>query len=274
MKKWFTILIVIFGTNLLRSQCTPPATFAVGPHYLPCGPGSVVISAGTNSATTTYSYSWNGPPFGAMSCPSGTSCSNNSVNAPGVYTVTIFDTTVPGCFSTNTLSVFQSTTLGVYLSGNDTICSGSSAYIWTSTYPSSPPASFTWSTGSNLSSISVTPTTTSIYSVTAYNSAYGCSGTGSFTVTVKACVGISEHKTNLHVSVAPNPNNGKFNVALKTGMENAEIRIVNAIGQEVFKQNIKQGNNEIDSGTLAKGIYHYMIIQNKVPIHRGKIIIE
>lgn len=274
MKNLFTIVIVMLVTSFAGAQCTPPATFAVGPYYLPCGPGNVVISAGTNSAATTYSYSWNGPPFGAMSCPSGTSCSNNSVNAPGVYTVTIFDTTVPGCFSTNTLSVFQSTTLGVNLSGMDTICSGSSAYIWATTYPSSPPASFTWSTGSNLSSITVSPTTTSIYSVTAYNSAYGCSGTGSFTVTVKACVGIIENKTNLHVSVAPNPNNGKFSVTINTKSENAEIRIVNAIGQEVFKQTIKQGNNEINTGTLAKGIYHYTIDQNKRLVSRGKIIIE
>jgi hypothetical protein len=201
-------------------------------------------------------------------------CYNNQVNTAGVYTVTIIDTTVPGCFSTNTMSVIQGTNLSVFLSGNDTICSGSSAFISASTFPFSPPSSYTWSTGSNLSSISVSPTVTSIYTVTAYNSGYGCSGTSSFTVTVNPCLGISENKTNLNVSIAPNPNNGKFNVEINVNIKEAEIKIVNAIGQEVYHQNIKQGKNEINVGVLAKGIYYYSIIQNKEPVNRGKILIE
>jgi hypothetical protein len=274
MKKIFKILwaLIFLNVSTVKSQCVPPATFSVGPYILLCG-GTTIISAGTNSTVGTYSYSWNSPPFAAMSCPGGPSCYNNQVNTAGVYTVTIFDTTVPGCFSTNTMSVIQSTNIGVFLSGIDTICNGSSDFISAFVFPSGP-ISYTWSTGSNLSSISVTPSVTTVYSVVAVNMSNSCSGTGSFTVNVNLCLGVDQLLSEKNISIAPNPNNGKFHVLINANLENGEIRIVNAIGQEIYRQNIKQGKNEINTGVLAKGIYHYSIYQNKEPVNRGKILIE
>lgn len=269
MKKLFTIVIVLLVTSLAKSQCTPPATFAVGPYTLPCG-YTTVISAGTNSTTGTYSYSWSGPPLGGMSCPGGVSCYNNSINAAGVYTVVIYDY-VNGCSSINTMTVIQGS-LYVSVSGNDSICSGSTAFISASAFPS--PISYTWSTGSNFSGISVTPSVTTIYNVSATNTNYGCSGSNTFTVNVSACVGIEELELSKNILIGPNPNSGKFNVVINSKIENAEIRIVNEIGQEVFKQTIKQGNSEINIETLAKGIYHYSINESKKPLSRGKIVIE
>ena len=266
-------MVLVLLTNILKSQCTPPATFAVGPYYIPCG-FNTVISAGTNSATGTYSYSWASPPFAGMSCPSGMSCYNNNVNTAGVYTVTIYDTTVPGCFSTNTMAVIQGTVLSIFLSGNDTICSGSSAYINASTFPSSPPGSYTWSTGSNLNAINVTPSITTIYTVTVFNPINGCLGTSSFTVTVNACTGVKELNENTNISIAPNPNSGKFSVNVSVNIENGELKIINAIGQEVLKQNIKQGKTEVNASGFAKGIYYYVILQNKEPVNKGKIVID
>lgn len=265
-------MVLVLLTNILKSQCTPPATFAVGPYYIPCGPNSVVISAGTNSASSTYSYSWNSPPFAGMSCPAGMACYSNNVNGAGVYTVTIYDTTVPGCFSTNTMAVIQSTILSVSIGGNDTICSGASSFIWVSAFPSA--SSYTWSTGSNMSTINVSPTVTTIYTVTASNSSFGCVGSSSFTVTVNACLGVKELSDDANISIAPNPNSGKFSVNVSANIENGEIRLVNLIGQEVYRQSVKQGYNEINTGNLTKGVYYYNIYQNKEPVGKGKIIIE
>ncbi len=101
----------------------------------------------------------------------------------------------------------------------------------------------------------------------------GC--TAKTTITLTTCgVGVEDLEWSDKISIAPNPNNGKFGVVINTKIENAEIRIINAIGQEVFKQNIKQGRNEVDLGVIGKGIYHYSIDQNKRAINRGKIIIE
>ncbi|HWY10315.1 MAG TPA: T9SS type A sorting domain-containing protein, partial [Bacteroidia bacterium] len=132
---------------------------------------------------------------------------------------------------------------------------------------------YTWSTNSNSNSVTVNPTVTTTYSVfgTGFSA---CSGQASVTVTVNPCVGIKELEWDKNIFIAPNPNNGKFNVVVNANIENAEIKIVNAIGQEVYHQNIKQGKNEINAGILSKGIYHYSIIQNKEPVNRGKILIE
>jgi len=48
----------------------------------------------------------------------------------------------------------------------------------------------------------------------------------------------------------------------------------NVLGQVVLREEIKQGNNKINSQNLLKGIYTYAILQNKEIINVGKVIIE
>ena len=269
MKKAHLLIIGILISGFIKSQCTPPSTFAVGPFFLPCG-STAIISAGTNSASVTYSYSWSSPPFASMSCPTGTACYNNMVNTAGIYTVVILDVST-GCFSTNTVNVIQGG-LSVSISGNDTICSGGTAYIWATTFPSVP--NYTWSTGSNLSAISVSPTVTTVYTFTASHPVYGCTGTSSFTVNVVTCLGIKSFVTDANIKISPNPSNGVFTLKLDMIKPDVELRMINVNGEEVFRQAIKQGKNEIDASGLAKGIYHYVITRNKEPISKGKIVIE
>ncbi len=271
MKKLIIVFIVSFFSGKIISQCTPPSTFAVGPYYIPCGFNSVVIAAGTNSAATTYSYTWVSPPFAGMTCPSGVNCYFNSVNGAGIYTVTILDL-VSGCPATNTMAVIQATTgLFVSMSGNDTICSGGTAFV--SAFVSGP-TTFTWSTGSNSSGIMVTPSVTTVYSVNATSMVSGCTGTGTFAVNVKLCLGVHNNQRMKNIVPGPNPNNGKFYLTVDENITNLEIQIVNSIGLEVLRQSVVQGKNEINCSLLAKGIYHYTIYQNSESVRGGKIIIE
>jgi gliding motility-associated-like protein len=96
------------ATNSVPLNVIPPATVAIAPIILPCGQTTTVISAGTTTTSTSYSYTWVGPPLSGMSCPGGVNCNTTSVNAPGNYFVTILNT-INGCRSTNEVSVIAGT---------------------------------------------------------------------------------------------------------------------------------------------------------------------
>ena len=327
-------------TTVVPQNVTSPSVTPQPTVYIPCGATTAVISAGTVTTASTYSYTWDSPIGASMSCLGGTACATSSVNAPGIYNVYVLNT-ANGCSSTNSVLVIQATSLPLSITANTAICSGdisvltasgATSYTWSTGSNSNPigvsptvtttyslsgvttgtcagqtsitisviagppvaitgntticsgetatlnavgPLTYTWSTGSNGSAILVTPTVNTTYTLSSQSSGTNnCISQSTFTVTVDPCVGIKELEWSKNISIAPNPNSGKFSVDISATIEYGELKIINAIGQEVFKQNIKQGKNEINCGGLAKGIYHYNIYQNKQPVSRGKIIIE
>lgn len=72
----------------------------------------------------------------------------------------------------------------------------------------------------------------------------------------------------------PNPSSGNFNIDVSPAINNGELELRNVLGQAVHKQQVKQGNNQITTQNLAKGIYTYSILQNKELINAGKLVIE
>jgi len=72
----------------------------------------------------------------------------------------------------------------------------------------------------------------------------------------------------------PNPTSGNFNVDISSALNNGEIELRNVLGQIVYKQQVKQGNNQINTQNLAKGIYTYSVLQDKELVNTGKLVIE
>lgn len=72
----------------------------------------------------------------------------------------------------------------------------------------------------------------------------------------------------------PNPNHGDFSLNVSNEIKNGEIELRNVLGQTVHRQNIKQGNNQIKTENLAKGIYNYTVLQDKVVVSVGKVVVE
>jgi gliding motility-associated-like protein len=98
-------------TNVIALNTTPPGTVIIPPVYLPCGQTTTVITAGTTTTSTTYSYNWEGPAGAGFSCAS---CYSTQVNQMGDYGVTITNT-VNGCISSNTLSVLPGTLTAAFI---------------------------------------------------------------------------------------------------------------------------------------------------------------
>ena len=77
---------------------------------------------------------------------------------------------------------------------------------------------------------------------------------------------------NNKIFVYPNPNSGSFK--LNGEISNGEIFLFNSLGQKVLDQKILQGENNIITIGFAKGIYHYVVFQNKQLASFGKLAIE
>lgn len=92
------------STVNVAQNVIPPAVNPNPVIYLPCGQTTTIVSANTVTTSNTYSYTWEGPPGSAMSCLGGTACATSSVNMPGQYNVTIFNTQ-NGCTASNSVLV-------------------------------------------------------------------------------------------------------------------------------------------------------------------------
>jgi hypothetical protein len=144
----------------------------------PCIPGLMVsatpsCSPGTRTLTASGSNNYTWTP--------GSSTGASIVVNPSVTTVyTVASTSsVASCVETRTITVYANpVTPTINVSGTSSICANS-----TITLLASGASTYSWSTGSNGSSAMVSPTATTVYSVTGTNGT-GCSSSANFTVAV------------------------------------------------------------------------------------------
>lgn len=166
----------VSGTNTLGCINTATALVTVNPlPALTITPTSTNVCAGNStilSASGASSYTWN---------PSGIVSSSISVTPTVSTTYTVIGINAFGCISSRTITVnvnpIPSMTISPIFSS---ICVGS-----ITTLLISGAATYTWSTGSNATNITVGPTVTTTYSVSGTNS-NGCVNTATALVTVNA----------------------------------------------------------------------------------------
>lgn len=194
----------------------------------------------TSGGVGPYTYSWS---------PTGGSAALASSLTAGNYTCTIIDGNL--CNNTTTIAITTNTTApSVTVAATNAICAGQSA-----TLNASGANTYTWNTSASGSSVVITPSVTTSYTVTGTNSVNGCTNTASVTQSVSLCTGI---QTNLNtankiISVFPNPNTGKFTVIF--GLS-GEYQIINSIGQLVTIINSLELNNNTIELNLSAGIYY------------------
>jgi hypothetical protein len=241
--------------------------------------GAPVTFTAAPSSTSNVAAQWFGPGGTPVTAFTTTPLVLTTGN-PGTYTV-ITTNLINGCSSSNT-AVVTSNSVIPHMTINSPFgytitCSQATLPMSIGLTSSVAPISYTWT---NLStSVSVYPAAGNYtvanpdyYSVTATDG-FGCPVT--MTVYVAGvCTGINELNAESSINIFPNPSTGKFNVQLADNNKEFEITIFNSIGQEVFKQNIKQERTDVNVSDLSKGIYYYTILQNKKPVKKGKLIIE
>ncbi|MFZ5555034.1 MAG: gliding motility-associated C-terminal domain-containing protein [Bacteroidota bacterium] len=124
-------------------------------------------TASTASGASPYSYQWTGGPSTAT---------YNNLTA-GTYTCTVTDSA--GCTDTETITISEPAPLNTSVAGTTTICTGQST-----TLTASGGTIFNWSTSETTASITVSPASTTTYSVIITSTP--CADTVSVTVTVNS----------------------------------------------------------------------------------------
>ena len=135
-------------------------------------------SAVSFTAGTANTYTWSGSAGNGLAAASGSTVSATPTNT-GNITYTVNMTATTGCTNTinQTIAVIPNPTVTV---NNPTICSGTSTVLTAGTA-----TSYSWSTGAVTSTISVSPSSTTNYTVTGTN-ASGCKATAISQVSVNA----------------------------------------------------------------------------------------
>ncbi|HEV7767274.1 MAG TPA: hypothetical protein VGQ76_19890, partial [Thermoanaerobaculia bacterium] len=133
----------------------------------------VTIAGPTSSCTSAV---LDAGPFASWSWSTGETTQTITVTTTGTYTVTVTDGS--GCTGTDSHAVTINTPPVVTITGPTAMCPSGSV-----TLDAGPFASYLWSNGELTQTITVSPASTAIYSVTVTDG-NGCTGTDSHTVTV------------------------------------------------------------------------------------------
>lgn len=201
-----------------------------------------------------YSYLWQ---------PGGQTTSGVNNLGPGVYTVNISDAN-NNCSFVHTLQITPLALPNLSTSPNATICAGQSHTI-----TAGGADTYLWSNGSTNPSITVSPASTSFYSITGTLNATGCSAGKTITITVLPCLGILE-TTNEEswIQIFPNPNQGLFTIQSK---EAGVLKVYSVLGTEVYSVQVQEGIREMDLRVLSNGLY-YLKVEGKSESQAIKLI--
>lgn len=165
-------------------------------------------------------------------------------------TVSVIGTNSLGCVSSNTavssvtvhaLPIVSATT------SNTLLCTGNTASI-----TAIGAVTYIWNTSDVTSTIAVSPTITTNYSVTGTD-ANGCTNDAVITQSVSTCTGIYQNsKTNNSILIYPNPTSSDFFIDVN---ENTEVVITDVLGKDIYKHNLDAGINRISLSNYNSSVY-------------------
>ncbi|MBK7666584.1 MAG: T9SS type A sorting domain-containing protein [Sphingobacteriaceae bacterium] len=238
-----TYSVVGIGTNSCVSMDSISIIVNANP-TLSVSPTSSAICSGqslTLNVSGANTYTWS------------TSSNSTSITvSPGANTTySVTGANANNCKSTNTVGVVVNSIPSLTISTSNTlICVGQ-----TVTLNATGATTYTWNTSSTSSSIAVSPSVTTTYSVTGTN-ANNCSNLMLITQNVSACTDINETSLARAITVYPNPANGYVTIAVKNYAGKLKINITNVLGQSIYSADeLMEGDNRIDISEFNEGTY-------------------
>jgi hypothetical protein len=135
---------------------------------------------------------------------------------------------------------------------SSTICLGESKVL-----SASGATNYLWNNGATTSSITVTPTVSTVYTVTTTYSV-GCTDMRTVNVTVNPCTGINESENSQLLSIFPNP--AKTEININTDINYSSLVIVNSLGQVLLK---KEKMDALSIESLSNGVYFIQLLNNE-----------
>lgn len=237
-------------TKTIQINATPSVNVVSSSGAICLGQTSTLTASGAN----TYLWNNNATTAGVIVSP----VSNTN------YTVT---GTSNNCSQTKTISLNVNPLPNVFTSiSNSLICDGDTAVV-----SATGALTYTWSTSVTGSSISVSPSITTIYTVTG-SDVNGCTNTSTIQLVVSWCTGVNELGNGSGAfEIYPNPTDGLITLKSKS-CTSCQVLIVNSLGQIIKQVTLKESETKLDITNEANGLYQLVIISNGKKIAEGKII--
>jgi gliding motility-associated-like protein len=210
------INVISCGSQLLEITIldNTPLQVSTSGNASTCGGAAVQVSANASGGLSPYTYSWsnNLPPN-----------QNHTVNPTSTTTYTVTASDICGQTATSSVTVSVTGNPTISISPNSpTICIGSSVQL-----QAQGGASYVWSNNAQGSSINVTPTQTTTYTVTGTDS-YGCTGSASVIVSVVPQLAVTINATPSQICLGGSANlqgQGALNYAWSTNQQGATISV-------------------------------------------------
>ncbi len=201
--------------------------------------GNLVICAGqtaTLTANGASTYLWN------------TTATTNIVNETPSVTTTYSVIGASGtCSNVGVAEVTVNPVPSVTIAATSaSICAGETA-----TFVASGATNYNWGAQGTSTSIVVSPTTTTTYTVEGTD-VNNCSSQATVVLSVDLCLGLQSLQDQNAISVYPNPTQSDFVVEVSQAYQ---LVVLNAIGQTVKSAQLNPGKNDISLREEAKGIY-------------------
>ncbi len=252
----YTVSLVATNGTLTSCGVTQTIMVNASPTISTLNSSPICVGNSANiSASGATSYVWN-----------TSSTSASIVVSPTLTTTYTVTGTVAGCSSTSTLNILVHPLPNVTATSiNSLICDGEAAVI-----TAGGAISYVWNTSSTSQSITVTPTVTTLYTVTGTD-INGCVNSATYNLIVSWCAGINQLDiTNTDFIIYPNPSEGVF--FIKTSLSNEhEIVIYNKLGQIIQKTKLNS-SSQVDLTQEANGIYQIIILNNGKAVFSTKVI--
>ncbi len=245
-----------YGDTSVQISVFIPTLSISGNTSICSGQTATIIATGANT------YNWSN---GFNTAAIQVSPSSNTV-----YTVSALTTSGSiNCASAGSVQVQVKPLPSVTITASkNEICKGETA-----TLTASGANTYTWSNGSNGTSISPSSSlvTTFVFTVTG-NSTLNCINTATAQFKVNSCNGFDENKiSSVSFNVYPNPNNGNFNVI---STSNLHLTITNELGQVIKSFELNSDNHfTISIDELSSGIY-FVVANDANSTQYQKIIIN
>ena len=211
-----------------------------------CSGQPVILSS---SGANTYTWS------------TGAVTSSITVIPTIVTTYSVVGRDLNGCKGTDMVTIqVNSTPTLIVVSNSPLICQGQSALLSVSGADT-----YSWSTTANTSSITIFPTSSTVYSVTG-TASNGCNKTASITQSVSVCTGIEATQEAASYNVYPNPFSTELNIEVE---KPTLLTIVNVLGQVIYSVQLHANhNNVINTISFAAGIYYIELISDEKVVRK------
>jgi hypothetical protein len=159
-----------------------------------------------------------------------------------------------GCESSTTLSITVNSLPAIVATSNkNPLCIGENAVLFVDG-----PHTFTWSTGPNTRSITVSPPAETTYTVYG-KSIEGCSNSTTLTVKVTDCTDLSEH-TGEGWLLFPNPATDRVSAVCGALNGVTELYVYSVDGRLLLNHPVRMLSTEIDISGLPNGIYQVFVV--------------